>query len=895
MESDSIELEISGGNSHKAILKFPQKLQLAPLESVFLPIKFLASKALIKQEQQEFKFLILINKINENSLEYNSSFITFLPMNKRLYVILDKPEFYILPNVEETKLNFTVSNPSLFKEQYILKLYDLPKGYKILEKSDPQWIEGRSKQEVTLTLKHPLIKEKNVDFHFSLALKQQKKDTPMRYTLRMLKLEGLLDLAQDARHGENSSSISNEINYLTSNYMNSFQLKSSSEMYLPKNKKLEYALQFNHFLDQSTYQLFNSQINYSFKNWMFAAGSLHENLNYNLNGKGLKVAHENNDRKWNVLVMDNDLVILGNESNRKFLGYNIAFEYLKGIKTKENTRLLAVYNKRPDLQLENSMVNLEQKLWKSKIHIIEIESGISRAKYAGKTRKKSEIGYAGGLNYSGKFENIGLQTLNYFSHPNFTGNRRGALQSEFLLDFTPNAGHGLTLGWTFNRNKIKTNDLQYADVLKDLMKISQMNASLSYQNKLSKSISIGFGPYYLHQFMDRMDAEQKIIHNASASWRFRKSLGYYDKKNTINLNVDHGLTSHLIGNKKLNRFYSFRANAQMKYKDLSIHMFYQYNPYFLSDGLTNLNFGKYHVVNFESKYARYFLNKRLYMANSLMYYYHGDNQHSNYVWNGEFSFKMLRGIQLRGDFYFGINRMQRLMLYNPETGIDPNPIVFNRRDQTLLSTRQVRLGISKDIVYKKNNHVANLKMKFFHDQNGNGIRDKDESLLAGVVVKMHNLLAQSDKDGFVKFKLVKGKTYHFDLQSHNGWFLSNNSLKQINIIRNLVLEIPLVKMTMVKGRIVQKMKEYQQKINDFSDYQIIFRAETGSSYQTRSNIKGGFIISLPDGNYKVDIIPRQEYIEVIENGKNVLIKDGKEVGLEFEVINSSRKVKISTF
>ncbi len=894
LHMDSIHVEISGYHMNNALLKLPTGVQIAPFRSLQFPVKFLASKALINEEYQKFKFLIRVNKKGRHVNESQPSFITVLPTKKRLLVLLEQPEFYLLPNDDETKLVFIISNPSLFQEKYSLKLIDLPKGYEIINPAKLFWIDGRSKQEVVLVMKHPIADGKMVDFHCTLELKQDKHDKPLRYKLRGLNLTGQLDLTQNVYAGENPNNNFNEINYLTSDYMNSIPLNSNSEMYFSKDNKLEYSLQFNHFIDHGTFQLFNSQINFMHKNWQFTAGSLHENLNYNLNGKGVKMSYRNDDRTFKALLMDNDLVILGNETDRRVMGYNIGMEYLKGLKTKETTRLLAVYNNRPDLRVENSMVNLEHKLWENNIHLLNLESGISMAHHDSDIRKKYELGFAGGINYSAKFEKVGLQTMQYYSHPNFTGNRRGVIQSEFQLDYNPKSTQGIKLGWTFNQNRIKTNDLQYVEVLKDLLRISQMNVSLDYKNKLSKNFSIGFGPYYLEQYMDRLNVDH-IVHNMSESLRFRKSLSYIDKKNGINLILDHGLSNQRVQGKEMDRFYSFRANAMVNHKDLSLHVFYQYNPYFLSDALANLEFGKYHVLNFESRYARYFMKKKLHVANSLMYYYHGDSKHSNYVWNGQILFKMQKGVQLRGDFYFGINRMQRLMLYNPEIGVDPNPIVFNRRDQTLLSTRQIRLGVSKDLAFRGNKDAANLNLLFFHDQNGNGVKDENEVYLNGIIVSTQGMLAQSNKEGKVRFKLIKGETYNFDLQSNSGWIMANNALKQINITRSHNLEVPLVKMTMVKGIITQKIKEFQPKIIDFSDYQILFRTELGVSYQTRSNIHGGFFISLPDGNYKVEIIPRQDFIEVIENGKNVLLKDGKEVRLEFEIVNSSRKINISQF
>ncbi|MGZ2709025.1 hypothetical protein, partial [Klebsiella pneumoniae] len=91
-----------------------------------------------------------VNKKGQHVNESQPSFITVLPTKKRLFVLLEQPEFYLLPNDDETKLVFIISNPSLFQEKYSLKLIDLPKGYEIINPAKLFWIDGRSKQEVVL-------------------------------------------------------------------------------------------------------------------------------------------------------------------------------------------------------------------------------------------------------------------------------------------------------------------------------------------------------------------------------------------------------------------------------------------------------------------------------------------------------------------------------------------------------------------------------------------------------------------------------------------------------------------------------------------------------------------------------------------------------------------------
>lgn len=894
LRSDTLYLEIAGEFLPMALLRIPNELQIAPHDVIHLPIKFLASKALIHQQDQHFNFDVVV-KNNGSPKKIPVGFKTHISHKKGLSVQLEKSEFYLLPGMEKTHLSILVSNPGLLPVDFKVKVKNLPKGFELLAHAEAHHLGGNEKKEIVIPLKYPNFEGKSIDFYSSLELELDSRERPLRYTLRFLSLGSKVNLIDQYASGGNFSVSNNEINYLGSNFINSLQLNSRSELYFPGHKKFDYSLQYNYYLNQSTYQLFNSYLQFSSKNWGIYAGSLNENLNYNLNGKGIKGTYRWKDQRIHGILMDNDLVIIGNEMGRRPVGYNIALEYLKGPLSKESRRFLAVFNSRPDLNSNGAMMNVEQQVFQSGFHKMQLESGVSLNRLTLDQDQIYELGYAGGIRYGFQGVRFGWQSLHYYSHPNFTGNRRGVLQSEILFDHKPHKIRSYTLGWTFNRNRIKSNGMEYADVLKDLLQISQMNASVGVQQKLSRDWSVGFSPYYMRQQMDRYDAAADIEHNESQSWRLRNSWSYFGRAKGMNISFDQGFSEQHIGQSRTERFYSIRVNSQVNLRAFSLTMFYQYNPYFLSDGLSNMKFGKYHVLTVEPKYSKSFLHNALQVSSSLMYYYHGDSRNSNYVWNGQFEYEVKPGLHLRGDFYFGINKVQRMMMYNPETGIDPEPIVYNKRDPTLLSTRQIRIGLRKDVKFNSQRNEANLLLQFFHDSNGNGKRDDGESAASGVLVGMKGLMAQTDKNGKVKFKVLKGETYSYNLQSHNGWMLSNDAIKQFSLSRNQSFDIPLVKMTLVRGAIFQELKAYQQQVSDFSDYQVLIRGENGGFFQARTNAEGRFIVFLPEGNYKVEVIPKQGFMEVVENGKHFSIQEGKEVSLNFQVINSERRIRIQQF
>ncbi len=894
LHPDSLFLDISGEFMKNALLGLPSQLRLGPLESLKFPLKYLASTSLINQQDQVFTFKVRSTH-KARSSTINVSFKTKVLHKERLSVQINPNEVYLYPGLEKSNINVSIINPGLLPVEFKVKLENLPKGFEILGIEERHQLTGNAKKDILISLKHPNFEGKSIDVYSSLEVLLEKRINPLRYPIRFLNLGSKVDLIEQPAMPGNFSVSSNELNYLGSNFINSIQWSSTSDMYFAKNKKLDFGLQYNYYPSQSTYQLFNSHVHYADSTWGIYLGSLNENLNYNLNGKGIKGTYRWQDQRINALFMDNDMVVLGNELGIRPAGYNVALEYLRGPLTKETSRYLAVLNRRPDLKSKGAMMNLEQQIIRSGFQKMRIEGGLSINKLNAFKDQVVEMGYAGGVRYGFQTEKFALQSFHYYSHPNFTGNRSGVLQSDVLFDYKPTSGRTYLLGWNFNQNKMKSNGMEYAEFLNGLLVISQMNLSVAVQQKLSRNWSVSGSPYYMQQQMERLNQSNEIEPNRSKSWRFRNSWSYFEGGKSMNLNFDQGLTEQQIGSSNKEWFYSLRINTQLTAKAFSFTMFYQYNPYFLSDGLSNMKFGQYHILTVEPKYARSFLHNTLDLSSSLMFYYHGDSKNSNYVWNGQIAYQIKPGLQLKGDFYFGINKVQRMMMYNPETGIDPTPIVYNRRDPTFFSTRQIRIGIKKDLKFNNRKNHAQLTMQFFHDRNGNGVREQGETWASGIMVEMKGQKAQSEKNGKVTFKVLKGETYSFQLQSHKGWILSNDAKKQFVIQKNETYEIPLVKMTLVKGNISQVVKAYQQPITDFSDYQVLIRNDNGALFEARTNADGRFIVFLPEGNYRAEIIPKQGFVDVVENGKHFQVKEGEELDLSFQILNAERKIRIQQF
>lgn len=197
--------------------------------------------------------------------------------------------------------------------------------------------------------------------------------------------------------------------------------------------------------------------------------------------------------------------------------------------------------------------------------------------------------------------------------------------------------------------------------------------------------------------------------------------------------------------------------------------------------------------------------------------------------------------------------------------------------------------------------AANRTFVSFLDVNGNGKKDKNESTIQNVVVKLAKKEVLTNVDGKAIIKnILKGK-YKFEvlsLEELNGWFPNTND--SIMVEKDGIEYIPFVRGVKVYGDVIvdrQKIAVADNKPLDLSRIKIT--ASKGNKvYNTLTNKKGRFEFYLPFGSY---IVTMDEGIlnnrfRISRNNIPLELKNSQDgVYASFYIVEKRRKVIFKDF
>ena len=197
--------------------------------------------------------------------------------------------------------------------------------------------------------------------------------------------------------------------------------------------------------------------------------------------------------------------------------------------------------------------------------------------------------------------------------------------------------------------------------------------------------------------------------------------------------------------------------------------------------------------------------------------------------------------------------------------------------------------------------AANRTFVSFLDVNGNGKKDKNESIIQNVVVKLDKNEVLTNIDGQATIKnILKGK-YKLEvlsLEELNGWF--PNTQDSIIVEKDGIEYVPFVRGVKVYGDVIvdrQKIAVADDKPLDLSRIKI--SASKGSKvYNTLTNKKGRFEFYLPFGSY---VITMDEGIlnnrfRISRNNIPLELKNSQDgVYASFYIVEKRRKVIFKDF
>jgi hypothetical protein len=197
--------------------------------------------------------------------------------------------------------------------------------------------------------------------------------------------------------------------------------------------------------------------------------------------------------------------------------------------------------------------------------------------------------------------------------------------------------------------------------------------------------------------------------------------------------------------------------------------------------------------------------------------------------------------------------------------------------------------------------AATTKVVAFLDINGNGMRDRDETNLENVVVKLNRDEVITNFEGEAVVKNIKFDKYKLEvlsLEKLDGWF--PNVQDSILIEEDGITHIPFVRGVKVYGDVIvdrQKIAVTEDKPLDLSRIKIT-AVKGDKVYNTLTNSDGRFEFYLPFGEYTITMDEGilGERFRVTRNNLSVRLRNNQDGAyVSFYIVEKRRKVIFKDF
>ncbi|MBS7563870.1 carboxypeptidase regulatory-like domain-containing protein [Mucilaginibacter sp. Bleaf8] len=656
-----------------------------------------------------------------------------------------------------------------------------------------------------------------------------------------------------------------ELTAISGNDNNQYLLRGNGNFRLEKDSRLSYNLNANYYNAIAAYDLRDTYISFDSKHAGVKTGTIGENLEMPLYGRGIKAYGSVSKSTVNLYYVNNAYLLY---SSQHATLLNHAPNTLAGnyrYQKSENTYWEATYIHQSDdvQQLRTNLAHVNSHMQLSSNQLLEVTAGYSTESRT--TNNTNQIGYAGGINYTGSFGSFELSSGNFMSSSYYSGLRRGTLQLNEQLSYS--APNGLKLVARFTRLR---NNPQY---LTDQTFLASYNDMSSYEVAASfqpiKRLFVSLRPYLQQQNVSALQfapAESgklsAIAHRIAADFRYSLSGAH-----SLSFNADYGI----LCNRELTDDQgqkSVRLSLNYYSGQFGLNAFALIGPYYLLDQYYllykqyNTNYALAPYVNFSM--FRHKLNLNL---------SHSFNYSKSYVRSFNAGFSGLAKLNLPGNW-----ALSGQVYYNRYAGY---------------SRYQTQLGVIKNFNVAGSAGRHKLELSFFEDANGNGVHDNQEKLVPGVLVSMDQTIARSNQHGEVTYIDVPAGMHQIQVIDAKG--RSTNTIGNILLKKNTRQLIALTRNASLTGRIQPVKQKYQQTAVLLEGIRITATDAQNRTFFTLTDENGEFNLFLPVNQYTITTSASGNGYTIRNPSQSIQVAQTTSEPVIFTLIDNSQKVQVQRF
>ncbi|MCX8525532.1 hypothetical protein OF897_16590 [Chryseobacterium formosus] len=857
---------------YPGLLFYPKnEFTLGAGQSKNFPVKLIANVDFMKLKSNEIKFLVSYTTSTVNKTE-NASFFVEKEENKNIAIYTASYENFINPASPASSILLIVENQGYGKRTVKIDLQSIPDGLEMIPKQQTVSLEGLEKQtveiKITVRKQNTIFPEFNINATATDVLNNEIVGSNTLYLI-ILSNNRQIARGNEGVSGSNYAEIAYNEN---SSGFNFLQLRGNTMFRVTENLKSRFNIGADYYHEDGRYNLYDTWLELERKNTVLRVGNVNSNdYDYPVFGRGGKMSTQfDKNNQIEVLALENNYNLYGTYFQQTQGSTIVGGKYGFGNAKSFTGKVSYIFDHDPRFNVDTQVANATTSLLINDKHTIRTEVGFSHEK--GLLNKDENAGASMGANYEGKIGKWDIQSVNSLATKSYAGIKRGSFFSNQRISRQFSATQRAFI--QYQNSQVDPEFLSFQST-----PIQTVNtANLRYYFNSTEAFGSGY------QFSAKnwnFLLSPKIERQKTASFYTSQELFSYRMEANISTTFGaHGLNwtgeySYSKADNNPDWFNSFKTSLSYRYKSFSLNGTAQWNAtnvFDLNSYYNNVdrNFANYNV------YASY--NFQMFSSNLIGSFSAGTfyselykNLNSNIT--GNLEYKISPSWSSTG--YFNLSGYKSTAEY-ASSG----------------SYYQFRVGIKKYFTTATALGNHKVTFQFFEDKNFNGLLDSGETVFADEIVKLHNYVAMTDKNGKVIFQNVPEGIYTLKVNESAGARLMMDPVMMVN--KNINRKVGLVKNIKISGKLTEIKQAYDVLETDVTGIVVYAKGEDGEIYTAIVNQKNEFEFFLKDGKYEL-YIENDKYIYTQPTKTIQVTKEGYQEIVIFEYKKKDTNIKVKKF
>jgi hypothetical protein len=853
-----------------ALLSLPDSVTVEAGKTRSFPVKYLSSAALVQKAVQEFSASYSIKGVQ---LRSRTAFQAIISTENRLALTAIDPVSYLNNATNRVSIRLRCANAGYMPVQLTLKINSYPVGLQVAVPAQQVINLAAMAQEIiTIDCININAGKFASDYHISVEAVDLLGNSLGTSSIKVVSLSS--NKVQNLTASSYSGLLTNTtaLNYTSSNQGYSYyNVRANGNFQAPDSTGLSYNVNGNYYNQDQKLDLYDTWINYRHKNFALQLGNINDNLDFPIYGRGIKASSFlNKNSSVDVFGVQNSYTLLsdrGQLSGANILGSN--YNYSNGLGN--NSRLSVLYSQNPNTGIKTIFSNGFMRVRFSDTENLELRGGLSNEGF----ESSRNVGYASGINYYKRKESWQISLNNYYSSAYYSGMQRGVLFLDEHFSYYLNPKTTFLARYNYNKNSpaYQQNNTFLAGF---------GSKTVTYEagvNFAYGKVNVSVKPYFLKQDISRpyiLTGSGKDLN--SSSYRTEIALSFSANGKQFMLLSDYGITNSASPiNKRTTA--GLKLNASMSNRFYNVSAMVQTAPYYLTDQLslqgTNEKFRLYaigpgvHLDGFKDRMnvsANYYLS---YLSNNKDW---NNSLNSNVSYRIKSSWEVTAQLSCNSNTYFTGNY-----------------------------SLQSQMGVVKHFARSTSPGNATLDLEFYGDDNANGVKDKNEEAVSGIIANLNSegntagssLATMSNKKGKVSYVNLKKEAYSLHITQSGSRHLS----KPVDFLlgKNQKMQVPLVRSGWLKGRINALKQDYIAAQPILEGMRISAKNALNETFETYTNEDGEFQIPLPLNEYTITADIDLAKFSAVKTKKLVLISLINNADIQFDIKDITRKVDVKQF